>query len=780
MGKASLRRFLSSQEHQCGTHRVTKHMFCEEDKNLLCEHCSQAREHRGHTHPPVERVAEEKRETQRDDSGIVRGGAPPQSPGGRRGPLVESFLNQGRRGLEKLWTVERHFLQKQAHLRQVYQDLMTAYQKADVEQLQQLEDALVSCKCALLFMPQPVEPQLSPPSVPGLTETLSPYRGIVTFRPWIQSPPLLPGHGRTSRWDRGHADSREDGAGRRLALCAPVFISGKHYWELSVDDSSSWALGVCRNFFSSGVFVSFVTTISSCLYLMASLAAVGPPNPRADPEWCSILHGLVAAVETLSKITEYQHEAQTLLMENAERVGNRGRIICITNAKSWGIYDDSHVRMLEDCVQETIHEHNKLAANSDHLMQIQKCELVLIHTYPVGEDSLVSDRPKKELSPVLASEVHSVRAGRHLATKLNLLVQQHFDLASTTITNIPMKPTFSVCDQEEQHANISANYDVELLHHKDAHVDFLKSAWIRRRELEEGSSRSKLFEIDFGEFMRENRLTPFLDPRYKIDGSLEIPLEQAKDQLEKHTRYWPMIIPQTTIFNMQAVVPLASLIVKECLTEEDVLNSKTIYNLVDMERKNDPLLISTVGNRGKGHKRDEQYRIMWNELETLVRAHINNSEKHLECLMACRSNPPEEEERKKRGRKWEDKEDKSDKVTKDYEQEKSWQDSETLKGILERGKEELAEAEIIKDSPDSPEPPNKKPLVEMDETPQVEKSKGPVSLLSLWSNRIHTANSRKHEFAGRLNSVNNRAELYQHLKEENGMETTENGKASQQ
>lgn len=46
---------------------------------------------------------------------------------------------------------------------------------------------------------------------------------------------------------------------------------------------------------------------------------------------------------------------------------------------------------------------------------------------------------------------------------------------------------------------------------------------------------------------------------------------------------------------------------------------------------------------------------------------------------------------------------------------------------------------------------------------------GPVSLLSLWSNRINTANSRKHqEFAGRLNSVNNRAELYQHLKEENG------------
>ncbi len=218
--------------------------------------------------------------------------------------------------------------------------------------------------------------------------------------------------------------------------------------------------------------------------------------------------------------------------------------------------------------------------------------------------------------------MHSVRAGRHLATKLNVLVQQHFDLASTTITNIPMK--------EEQHANTSANYDVELLHHKEAHVDFLKSGdnhvggnsregafketvtlkWCTPRTnsvelhyctgayrispvdvnsrpsscltnfllngrsvlLEQprksgskvishmlsshggeiflhvlSSSRSILEDppsisegcggrvtdyriTDFGEFMRENRLTPFLEPRYKIDGSLEIPLERAKDQ----------------------------------------------------------------------------------------------------------------------------------------------------------------------------------------------------------------------------------------------------------
>ncbi|CAH2278446.1 integrator complex subunit 13 isoform X1 [Pelobates cultripes] len=612
--------------------------------------------------------------------------------------------------------------------------------------------------------------------------------------------------------------------------------------------------------------------------LMEALATIGPPNPRADPECCSILHGLVAAVETLCKITDYQHEARTVLMENADRVANRGRIICLTNAKS-----DSHVQMLEDCVNETIHEHNKLAAGSDHLMQIQKCELVLIHTYPVGDDSLVSDRPRKELSPVLTSEVHSVRAGRHLATKLNHLVQLHFDLASTTITNIPMKPTLNVCDQEEQHANTSANYDVELLHHKDAHVEFAKSGdghvsnsreptlketvtlkWCTPRTnsvelhycigayrispvdvnsrpsscltnfllngrsvlLEQPrksgskvishmlsshggeiflhvlcSSRSILEDppsisegcggrvtdyriTDFGEFMKENRLMPVSESRYQMDGTLDVPLERAKEQLERYTRYWPMIISQTTIFNMQAVVPLANVIVKESLTEDDVVNcQKTIYNLVDMERKNDPLPISTAGTRGKGPKRDEQYRIMWNELEMLVRAHVSASDKHqrvLDCLLACRSKPPEEEERKKRGRKREDKEDKSEKVTKDHDHDKKSQESERLKSI-ERDKEDLTEAEVIKDSPDSPEPPNKKPRNSVDDVTPVEKSKGPMSLLALWTTRIHAANSRKHqEFIGRLNSINNKADLYQHLKEENGSDTVETGKAGRQ
>lgn len=36
--------------------------------------------------------------------------------------------------------------------------------------------------------------------------------------------------------------------------------------------------------------------------------------------------------------------------------------------------------------------------------------------------------------------------------------------------------------KEEQHANTSANYDVELLHHRDAHLEFFKSGEVLRKD----------------------------------------------------------------------------------------------------------------------------------------------------------------------------------------------------------------------------------------------------------------------------------------------------------
>lgn len=43
------------------------------------------------------------------------------------------------------------------------------------------------------------------------------------------------------------------------------------------------------------------------------------------------------------------------------------------------------------------------------------------------------------------------------------------------IRNVSTLTLLSVDEQEEQHANTSANYDVELLHHRDAHLEFFKN-----------------------------------------------------------------------------------------------------------------------------------------------------------------------------------------------------------------------------------------------------------------------------------------------------------------
>jgi len=67
---------------------------------------------------------------------------------------------------------------------------------------------------------------------------------------------------------------------------------------------------------------------------------------------------------------------------------------------------------------------------------------------------------------MLSCELITVRAGRWLASRFCSLVLQHYELASTTVTGIPMK--------EEQNASSSANYDVEIFHSVAAHADILK------------------------------------------------------------------------------------------------------------------------------------------------------------------------------------------------------------------------------------------------------------------------------------------------------------------
>ncbi|XP_006822434.1 integrator complex subunit 13-like, partial [Saccoglossus kowalevskii] len=167
--------------------------------------------------------------------------------------------------------------------------------------------------------------------------------------------------------------------------------------------------------------------------LTQGLSRLGAPNENDDITECSVMHGLSMAVEVLCECSEKQHELRTSMMEDASLIKNRGRIICITSVRS-----DSHIKMLEEYVQDSIVQNNKLAAGSDSLMPITHCEFYLVHTMPLGVESTVTE-DKHNVSSVLTTYVNSTKSGRHLANKLLQLAQTHYELTMTTITGIPMK-----------------------------------------------------------------------------------------------------------------------------------------------------------------------------------------------------------------------------------------------------------------------------------------------------------------------------------------------------
>ncbi|KAK2176786.1 hypothetical protein NP493_640g02004 [Ridgeia piscesae] len=193
--------------------------------------------------------------------------------------------------------------------------------------------------------------------------------------------------------------------------------------------------------------------------LMLTLARQGPPSQasaRSDEN--NIIYGLTEAVELLCQPTSTQHARRTTLSDSPLSVANRGRIICLTSLKS-----ESHIHMIEECMQDVLTQHNSLAASTDNLMPLSHLELVLVHVVPVSHESAISHKPGREISSHLWSEVHVSQSGRFIATKMVELSMQHFKLSCTTVTGIPMK--------EEQNASSSANYDVELLHSRQTHLE---------------------------------------------------------------------------------------------------------------------------------------------------------------------------------------------------------------------------------------------------------------------------------------------------------------------
>lgn len=147
---------------------------------------------------------------------------------------------------------------------------------------------------------------------------------------------------------------------------------------------------------------------------------------------------------------------------------------------------------------------------------------------------------------------------------------------------------------------------------------------------------------DLAHLMRTHRLAPWPGPGA---GETSKPTARAKQMLDRATKVFPTTLSSTTIFQMPVVAPMISLLQGDTLTDEGVAEcQKIIYQLISMETKGEtlpgPLAGASTGK--KGGRKDEQFRLMFTELEKFALCHSSHSAGHyqvLECLMQVRNKP---------------------------------------------------------------------------------------------------------------------------------------------
>ena len=202
-------------------------------------------------------------------------------------------------------------------------------------------------------------------------------------------------------------------------------------------------------------------------HILNAMAMVGAPRSSQQTSDYTVIHGLRAAIEALAEAADFQKQDK-----QEAATSNRGRVICITSAR-----DNPSMNSLEKIFHQVLIQQNAISVKNDDLLPIDFCHLVIINLYPSTMESLVTSRSSQDVSNILRSEIHSNPSGK-LPKVLMSLILKHYNLASTTVTGIPMK--------EEQNSSSSANYDVEIFHEAQSHSVFLASEVVLPRSIKEG------------------------------------------------------------------------------------------------------------------------------------------------------------------------------------------------------------------------------------------------------------------------------------------------------
>nr|XP_048291660.1 tripartite motif-containing protein 43B-like [Myodes glareolus] len=282
--QASLMKYLSSEEHQCVTHKETKGIFCMENRIYLCRLCSDSHEHGGHKHCPIEAAAESQMERllkqmtalwekiqeiqenleaesrmkllfrnfliMREDIIRIEYRIWHAVPHEQEEEHIEHMKNEGNCVLEKLRESKAVMIQKSKQLREMHQELMAMSQEPYLVLLQGLDDIFRRSESVELSIPQAMKPELSALPITGLTESFNHFKVPIFFQNLfgLHFKKNLFNVMRRAAFRPHHQGTSVVPVGYYLAFWgSQSFISGKYYWELDLKDSSDWAVGVCTS-----------------------------------------------------------------------------------------------------------------------------------------------------------------------------------------------------------------------------------------------------------------------------------------------------------------------------------------------------------------------------------------------------------------------------------------------------------------------------------------------------------------------------------------------------
>ncbi|XP_036113756.1 tripartite motif-containing protein 77-like isoform X2 [Molossus molossus] len=202
-GESTIYQLPSSVKQICKTHQAMKSFFCPADKSLLCLLCCYSPGHVTHKHCSVKKAAEHYR---------------------------ENILMQMKSTWKNKQKNQRN-LNKETKILKVWKVM-----------------GVFLCRHQLvqLYMPQPMDPQLSTWTISGMSERLNNFRVYITLehKTNMCDSPLF----EELRRLQCSQDTSHNPASLEFSSSwgAQIFTSGKHYWEMDMGHSCNWIIGLCK------------------------------------------------------------------------------------------------------------------------------------------------------------------------------------------------------------------------------------------------------------------------------------------------------------------------------------------------------------------------------------------------------------------------------------------------------------------------------------------------------------------------------------------------------